>query len=82
MQIAAEQRTSAMSPMAHKMLLELGTSGTAVCIATASTNPIDVVKIRVQLQSSAAGSSASLIGTGVNMVRYEGATLGQPFVLT
>jgi hypothetical protein len=64
----------ALSPAAHRMIMEVGTSGAAVCAASSATNPIDVVKVRLQLQSSSAGPGASLLGIGANIVRNEGVT--------
>lgn len=65
-----------LSPATTKMCLELGTSGVAVCTATACTNPIDVVKIRIQLASTSAGpASLGLLSTGASVIRNEGARL-------
>jgi hypothetical protein len=64
------------SPSLHgqtKMLLEFGTSGAAVCAATFCTNPIDVVKVRVQLATST-GMSPGLVGTASSILRNEGTT--------
>jgi hypothetical protein len=54
--------------------MEVATSGAAVCTATSATNPIDLVKVRSQLQSTTAGPGPSLIGIGANIVRNEGTT--------
>ena len=56
----------------NKMVLEFGTSGTAVCAATFATNPIDVVKVRVQLSNST-GVAPGLVGTASSILRNEGA---------
>ena len=53
-------------------MLEFGTSGAAVCAATFATNPIDVVKVRVQLASST-GVAPGLVGTASSILRNEGA---------
>lgn len=63
-----------MSPATKKMMLELSSSGLAVCTATACTNPIDVVKVRIQLQSSTAGPRLGIFATGVDILRHEGVT--------
>ena len=63
-----------LSPATTKMGLELSTSGIAVCTATAFTNPIDVVKIRIQLASSSQGAgSLGVFSTGAAVIRNEGA---------
>lgn len=61
----------------QKMMLELSTSGTAVCAATFCTNPIDVVKVRVQLASAGVEASAGLSGTCSSILRSEGGLSGQ-----
>lgn len=58
----------------QKMMLELSTSGTAVCAATFCTNPIDVVKVRVQLASAGVDASSGLTGTCSSILRSEGMT--------
>jgi len=60
----------------QKMLLELSTSGAAVCSATLCTNPIDVVKVRVQLAASGLDASPGLARTGTSIIRSEGASTG------
>jgi hypothetical protein len=61
-----------LAPSTRKMLLELGTSGFSVGIATACTNPIDVVKVRIQLAGPT--QAAGIVGTGAAIVRTEGVT--------
>lgn len=56
----------------QKMMLELSTSGTAVCAATFCTNPIDVVKVRVQLASAGVDAPSGLTGTCSSIIRSEG----------
>jgi Mitochondrial carrier protein len=74
------QQTSAVAPSAllgpvyGTLLRELGTSGAAVSVATFCTNPIDVVKVRVQLQPPSSSAAPSLVSTGSSIVRHEGAT--------
>jgi Mitochondrial carrier protein len=62
-----------LSPATKKVALELSTSGLAVCTATVVTNPIDVVKVRVQLaQGSLTAAPVGLVGTATSLVRNEG----------
>ena len=63
----------------NKVLSELFTSGLSVGLANTITNPLDVVKVRMQLQrkatAGAAGHSSSgsgLVRTGITVVQNEG----------
>jgi hypothetical protein len=58
----------------NKMMLEFSTSGAAVTVATFCTNPIDVVKVRMQLVSSPSPSSG-IVGTSASILRSEGASV-------
>lgn len=54
-------------------LYHVGTSGTAVAVATAVTHPLDVIKVRLQMQL--AGQRGNLVGMGTiftQMVEREG----------
>uniref|UniRef100_A0ACD5Y606 Uncharacterized protein n=1 Tax=Avena sativa TaxID=4498 RepID=A0ACD5Y606_AVESA len=54
-------------------LYQFGTSGAAVAVATAVTHPLDVIKIRLQMQL--AGQRGNLVGMGAiftQMVKKEG----------
>lgn len=66
-----QARANASLLAKNKMVLEFGTSGTAVCAATFATNPIDVVKVRVQLANST-GVTPGLVGTASSILRNEG----------
>ncbi|KAK9829621.1 hypothetical protein WJX72_006922 [[Myrmecia] bisecta] len=62
-------------PPNHPFLSELLTSGVSVGTANICTLPMDVVKVRLQLQTIQTTSGAApqgLILTGVNVVRHEG----------
>lgn len=55
------------------LLLEFTTSGLGVGVATACTNPIDVVKVRMQLSTLGGGlQSPGLLSTTSNLIRTEG----------
>lgn len=69
----SQVRATAGGLAENKMVLEFGTSGTAVCAATFATNPIDVVKVRVQLANST-GVTPGLVGTASSILRNEGTT--------
>ena len=63
----------------NKVLSELFTSGLSVGLANTITTPLDVVKVRMQLQRKAAGgagqpssSGSGLVSTGLTVVRNEG----------
>lgn len=54
---------------------ELATSGLSVSCANTVTNPLDVVKVRLQLERNRLGSGAKppgMLQTGINIVRNEG----------
>eukprot|EP01026_Neomeris_dumetosa_P056076 TRINITY_DN5120_c1_g1_i1.p1 TRINITY_DN5120_c1_g1~~TRINITY_DN5120_c1_g1_i1.p1 ORF type:complete len:281 (-),score=30.58 TRINITY_DN5120_c1_g1_i1:458-1300(-) len=55
-----------------RLVQEFGTSGLSVGVATFATNPIDVVKVRMQLTSSQAGAVPGLIPTSMELIRSEG----------
>eukprot|EP00798_Chlamydomonas_sp_ICE-L_P024962 gene24962-10620_t len=56
------------------VLMDLFTSGCSVGLANTCTNPLDVVKVRLQMAQRQAGGGQSLgmVGTGVHVVRTEG----------
>eukprot|EP00195_Chlamydomonas_chlamydogama_P014832 CAMPEP_0202910438 /NCGR_PEP_ID=MMETSP1392-20130828/52077_1 /ASSEMBLY_ACC=CAM_ASM_000868 /TAXON_ID=225041 /ORGANISM="Chlamydomonas chlamydogama, Strain SAG 11-48b" /LENGTH=117 /DNA_ID=CAMNT_0049600557 /DNA_START=60 /DNA_END=410 /DNA_ORIENTATION=+ len=59
------------------VLTELFTSGISVGFATAATNPLDVVKVRLQLESSQLRHGErppGMVRTAINAVRNEGVT--------
>lgn len=57
------------------VLLEVLTSGVSVGMANIITNPIDVVKVRLQLQhASGSGASLGFVQTGKHIARTEGAS--------
>eukprot|EP01025_Chloroclados_australasicus_P031008 TRINITY_DN3127_c0_g3_i2.p1 TRINITY_DN3127_c0_g3~~TRINITY_DN3127_c0_g3_i2.p1 ORF type:complete len:469 (-),score=30.72 TRINITY_DN3127_c0_g3_i2:490-1896(-) len=55
-----------------RLTQEFITSGISVGVATFATNPIDVVKVRLQLASSSGAAMPGLIPTTVDLVRSEG----------
>ena len=59
--------TKSLGPFATELLM----SGLSVGVATACTNPVDVVKVRLQV-TRPDGRVLGLIGTGVDLVRTEG----------
>lgn len=74
--------TAAAAP-SHSLLAELSTSGISVSTATLFTNPLDVIKTRLQLQRSslptsglpvtaASAQPSGLVGTATSIVRNEG----------
>lgn len=66
-----QQQTKGASKIAQNILI----SGLGVSCGTTVTNPIDVIKTRLQLQpaaASGAGSNPGLVTTGLLIVRHEG----------
>lgn len=64
-----------MATSTNSLAAELGVSGVSVGVATLTTNPFDVVKTRLQLQSLKTANqekSPGLVRTGVLLVRHEG----------
>jgi len=57
---------------------ELLTSGISVSCANTATNPLDVVKVRLQIESNkvriAGQAKPGLVKTGLNVVKHEGVT--------
>ena len=59
----------------NKIAIELLTSGLSVGLANTITNPLDVIKVRLQLERRAAATGQAapgLLRTGLNVVRNEG----------
>jgi solute carrier family 25 (mitochondrial uncoupling protein), member 8/9 len=54
------------------MLKEYAISGASVGVATTLTNPLDVVKVRLQLCSVASSHPAGLLSTGYGIMQREG----------
>lgn len=64
---------SAQASGGAQFVKELTSSGIAVAVATAATNPIDVVKTRIQLARNVSGGLRSgMIGTSLSLVQHEG----------
>lgn len=53
------------------MYKEYVVSGLSVAVATTCTNPLDVVKVRLQLNRSA-GKQSGLVNTGYQIIKHEG----------
>ncbi|KAK9863634.1 hypothetical protein WJX84_011828 [Apatococcus fuscideae] len=59
----------------HPLIAELLTSGLSVSAANIATLPMDVLKVRLQLQTAQlAGSPSGLLMTGMHIIRSEGLT--------
>ena len=56
----------------HKVGSELVTSGISVGLANTMTNPLDVLKVRLQLERKAGTPSVGLARTGLQVIRNEG----------
>lgn len=72
---AAPAPAKPMVLLTNSVAVELLTSGISVGCANTATNPLDVVKVRLQLQrNQLLGSSVKtgMVTTGVNVVRNEG----------
>jgi solute carrier family 25 (mitochondrial uncoupling protein), member 8/9 len=54
------------------MLKEFAISGASAAVATTLTNPLDVVKVRLQLHSGGGGQPTGMLGTGYALVKHEG----------
>lgn len=72
---AAVAATAAFVP--SKILTELFTSGISVGCANTATNPLDVVKVRLQLERNRMAEGVKppgMVKTGLNVLRNEGVT--------
>jgi len=47
-------------------------SGTASCISTFFTNPVDVVKVQMQLAQGLLGHRPTMVRTGINLFKSDG----------
>ncbi|KAL6750152.1 mitochondrial carrier domain-containing protein [Haematococcus lacustris] len=75
---AAAAASSVFVFLPKSVLTELLTSGISVGCANTATNPLDVVKVRLQLASNAAQASGvkppGMVATGLSVLRNEGVT--------
>jgi len=62
-----------VSKVKESLLLNFALSGASVGTATACTNPIDIVKVRMQLRNRAqAGPAPGMVKTTIDIVKSEG----------
>eukprot|EP00195_Chlamydomonas_chlamydogama_P006491 CAMPEP_0202901760 /NCGR_PEP_ID=MMETSP1392-20130828/14521_1 /ASSEMBLY_ACC=CAM_ASM_000868 /TAXON_ID=225041 /ORGANISM="Chlamydomonas chlamydogama, Strain SAG 11-48b" /LENGTH=313 /DNA_ID=CAMNT_0049588371 /DNA_START=335 /DNA_END=1276 /DNA_ORIENTATION=+ len=74
---AAAAGAGLLTVLPKGVLTELLTSGISVGCANTATNPLDVVKVRLQLERNRLGDGAKppgMVRTGINVVRNEGVT--------
>ncbi|GFR52872.1 hypothetical protein Agub_g15500 [Astrephomene gubernaculifera] len=72
MAAAAEQKSS---PLSKSVFTELYTSGISVACANTATNPLDVVKVRLQLarnQLATGQKPPGMVATGLGVIKNEG----------
>jgi len=75
--LAAVAATTTLAFLPKSVLTELLTSGISVGTANTATNPLDVIKVRLQLARNqaakdGAGKPPGMVQTGLNVVRKEG----------